>query len=239
VALERLIPEELWRKLFARGPILGLVAFAAIAATIAYCETRAAEVVVKAVVTGCVDGVDVAVKRSERLFGAVIASHGPPAREEDGGNSLFFENPTSDGRALPSFWLRLYDDGDPCYWAISVSARIAPPSPNADGLAEALNGYALRGKWESPGRWFANDEGLWIWRRFDLRKIHADAWWVEDLLDLGAFWSSEWLAEAREVVAGRAEAPREMRWRPGRDPKTVLENAQRFLAEAGVRSDAR
>lgn len=237
--LERLIPEEWWGKLRQRGgPVgwLGLAALATVAIGIGYCEYGAAETVVRAAVMGCADGTTVAADRAARVFQRVIAVYGEPTREEDRGNTLYFEAPRSADAAVSPFWLRLSDDADPCHWSLSVQVRVAPPGPDDATLVQAIDrDPAVRRGFESRGRWYANDEGLFLARTHPVRELQgASLYWLEDHLDLASHWATTWLDEVREIQAGRAQAPGETRYRPGKDPKSILDSANRLLAEAGV-----
>jgi hypothetical protein len=70
----------------------------------------------------------------------------------------------------------------------------------------------------------------------DLRKEDAPSlFWLENHLGVAEAWAGGWLDEVSEIAAGRAPPPRVHVYRPGHDPKTVLENVERFLNDAGVR----
>ena len=227
--LEKLLPKDALATAYRKGGWLAVIGAVVGLAALAYCEQRTVETVVHDAVTGCSENAESQSARAARVFAAVVERWGKPVREARGGDELFFRE--------PRFELSLDDSpSDPCHWVVHAIAHAGEHGGEPAKLQALLDDPKIGRRYERSGIWIARQDGsLWLMKTQSLRQLQPSSlFWLEDHLAVAEAWSGGWLDEVREIGAGRRPPPPETVYRPGKDPKAVLEGVERFLRDAGV-----
>ena len=236
--LDKLIPRELWVKLVTKGRWgwLGIAGLVVVVGVIEYCGTQVVTGVVHDAVTGCSESESSMTERANAVFSAIPERYGPPTRTERNGDKLVYESTRLADRTLGRFEVELEDSGDPCYWKIRIRAHVTDEEDEPRKLLATLDDFDVRRSYERRGFFFARDDGsIWLTTHESLRTTHASSfYWLDDYLDLADYWSRVWMPEVRAIAKGGAK-PKQIFWRPGKDPESVIEGVEEFLRDAGVR----
>lgn len=238
---DKLIPSEAWQRLMQRkgaAKWLGLAGLVALIVGIEWCETAAITKVAHDAVTGCSENQASMTARADAIFAKAEERYGPPTKRLRNGDEVWYERVSGADKSFGRFELSLNDHSDdPCYWEMSVAAYVTDAGAEAQALALHLDSYEVRRIYERVGRFVARQDGsIWLVKSEPLRTTHAASFfWLEDHLDLADHWGRVWMPEVRENRGKDAGARRESQWRPGRDPKSVLDGVEAFLRDAGVR----
>jgi len=175
---------------------------------------------------------------AKRIFAGVEARYGAPVAERSG-RIRVYDGASDGGRVLPRFELAVDDvDSNPCDWSMRVAARVRDAGPAAAGLVAALDTPEVRRSFERQGFFEGRDDGsIWLVKLERLRTTPAESpSWLDDDLDLADQWARDWMAQVEAHSSADAALPTTMQFRPGHDPKSVLERSQRFLDEAGAKN---
>ncbi len=126
----------------------------------------------------------------------------------------------------------------PCDDALVLRVQVVP---QLHGITLAqLQDYAIRTAFETSGAVFVEaDGGLWMMRLLPLPRLQPASlkFAVQDLASVAQAWRSGWLDEAKAIASGAQQRPRTMRFRPGRDPASVLRATEALLARHGIARD--
>lgn len=123
----------------------------------------------------------------------------------------------------------------PCDDALVLRVQVVP---RLQGITVAqLQGHPIRTAFETAAATFVEaDGGLWMMRILPLPRLQPSSlkFAVEELAALAEAWRAGWLDEAKAIASGAQQPPATMRFRPGRDPASVLRRTEEMLANYGI-----